>query len=181
MWSNSCAQHRRPGPTQRQHICKDLTAMVAHYSPVCAAMRPYASLAAACCVHVQVYDVAWCPTNSAVFAAVTADGRLELWDFAVSTLRPVCQHAVTKHAMTALMFAKVGCWGLCWAKGLQCLGSAHVCAAWMLARVLKTASCPSCSLACVVSFMVCTCSAASCRTLLSLCQQLMQACCRCTG
>lgn len=42
-----------------------------------------------------------------MFAAVTADGRLELWDFAVSTLRPVCQHAVTKTAMTALLFAKV--------------------------------------------------------------------------
>jgi WD40 repeat protein len=58
-------------------------------------------------VHLQVYDVAWCPSNSTVFAAVTADGRLEVWDFAVSTLRPVCQHAVTKNAMTALLFAKV--------------------------------------------------------------------------
>jgi WD40 repeat protein len=55
----------------------------------------------------QVLDVAWCPSNSTVFAAVTADGRLELWDFAVSTLRPACQHAVTKAAMTALLFAKV--------------------------------------------------------------------------
>jgi WD40 repeat protein len=55
----------------------------------------------------QVFDVAWCPGNSTVFAAVTADGRLELWDFAVSTLRPVCQHAVTQTAMTALLFAKV--------------------------------------------------------------------------
>lgn len=49
-----------------------------------------------------------------MFAAVTADGRLELWDFAVSTLRPVCQHAVTKTAMTALLFAKVS-----QAKGIQ--------------------------------------------------------------
>lgn len=55
---------------------------------------------------VQVYDVAWCPSNSTVFAAVTADGRLELWDFAVSTLRPVCQHAVTR-TMTCLLFAQV--------------------------------------------------------------------------
>lgn len=58
-------------------------------------------------VLLQVYDVAWCPSNSTVFAAVTADGRLEVWDFAVSTLRPVCQHAVTKNAMTTLLFAKV--------------------------------------------------------------------------
>lgn len=56
---------------------------------------------------VQVLDAAWCPNNSTVFGAVTADGRLELWDFAVSTLRPVVQHAVTKCAMTALLFAKV--------------------------------------------------------------------------
>jgi hypothetical protein len=34
-------------------------------------------------------------------------GRLELWDFGASTLRPVVQHASTKCAMTALLFAKV--------------------------------------------------------------------------
>eukprot|EP00879_Flechtneria_rotunda_P011374 GHRR01011880.1.p1 GENE.GHRR01011880.1~~GHRR01011880.1.p1 ORF type:complete len:526 (+),score=206.29 GHRR01011880.1:689-2266(+) len=54
----------------------------------------------------EVLDVQWCPSNSTVFGAVTAGGRLELWDFAVSTLRPVVQHANTKCALTALMFAK---------------------------------------------------------------------------
>jgi hypothetical protein len=56
----------------------------------------------------EVLDVQWCPSNSTVFGAVTAGGRLELWDFGASTLRPVLQHASTKCAMTALLFAKVG-------------------------------------------------------------------------
>jgi hypothetical protein len=54
-----------------------------------------------------VVDAAWCPHNSTVFGAVTSDGRLELWDFAASTLRPVTQHALTKCGMTALLFAQV--------------------------------------------------------------------------
>jgi hypothetical protein len=57
----------------------------------------------------EVLDVQWCPSNSTVFGAVTAGGRLELWDFGASTLRPVVQHASTKCAMTALLFAKVSC------------------------------------------------------------------------
>eukprot|EP00878_Enallax_costatus_P035291 GHUV01039308.1.p1 GENE.GHUV01039308.1~~GHUV01039308.1.p1 ORF type:complete len:168 (+),score=27.02 GHUV01039308.1:321-824(+) len=56
----------------------------------------------------EVLDVQWCPNNSTVFGAVTAGGRLELWDFAVSTLQPVVQHALTKTSMTGLLFAKVG-------------------------------------------------------------------------
>lgn len=75
---------------------------------------PAACFPACCPACTQVYDVAWCPSNSTVFAAVTADGRLEVWDFAVSTLRPVCQHAVNKAAMTALLFAKVGWAHLAW-------------------------------------------------------------------
>lgn len=55
----------------------------------------------------EVVDVQWCPNNSTVFGAVTAGGRLELWDFAVSTLQPVVQHALTKTSMTGLLFAKV--------------------------------------------------------------------------
>ncbi|KAF6261369.1 hypothetical protein COO60DRAFT_1625359 [Scenedesmus sp. NREL 46B-D3] len=54
----------------------------------------------------EVLNVQWCPSNSTVFGAVTAGGRLELWDFSASTLRPVVQHASTKCAMTALLFAK---------------------------------------------------------------------------
>jgi len=34
----------------------------------------------------EVLDVQWCPSNSTVFGAVTAGGRLQLWDFSVSTL-----------------------------------------------------------------------------------------------
>ncbi|WIA16426.1 hypothetical protein OEZ85_013115 [Tetradesmus obliquus] len=54
----------------------------------------------------EVLDVQWCPSNSTCFGAVTAGGRLELWDFGANTLRPVVQHASTKCAMTALLFAK---------------------------------------------------------------------------
>ncbi|CAG9464388.1 unnamed protein product [Pedinophyceae sp. YPF-701] len=38
---------------------------------------------------VQINDVAWCPSNSTIFAAATAGGSLELWDLAVSTLKPI--------------------------------------------------------------------------------------------
>ena len=34
-------------------------------------------------------DVCWCPDNSTVFASVTGDGRLDVWDISVSTLDPV--------------------------------------------------------------------------------------------
>lgn len=71
----------------------------------------------------EVLDVQWCPNNSTVFGAVTAGGRLELWDFAVSTLRPVVQHAMTKTSMTALLFAKVGC--MLDACGNDCLSTSH--------------------------------------------------------
>jgi hypothetical protein len=60
-----------------------------------------------------VLDLQWCPSNSTVFGAVTAGGRLELWDFGASTLRPVVQHASTKCAMTALLFAKVSPYLVC--------------------------------------------------------------------
>jgi len=86
------------GPLTVSEAPLGATCLLTHCKLLC-------SMLCCCC---QVYDVAWCPSNSTVFAAVTADGRLELWDFAVSTLRPVCQHAVTKSAMTALLFAKVG-------------------------------------------------------------------------
>jgi hypothetical protein len=52
-----------------------------------------------------VYDVAWCPSNSTVFVTATAGGRVELWDFSASTLRPVVQHVATKARMTAAQFA----------------------------------------------------------------------------
>ena len=50
--------------------------------------------------------MAWCPSNSTVFAAATAGGRLELWDFSASTLRPVVQHVMTKARMTTVTFAR---------------------------------------------------------------------------
>jgi len=55
-----------------------------------------------------VLDAQWCPSNSTAFGAVTAGGRLEIWDMAASTLRPVSQHVSTKDRMTALSFAPAG-------------------------------------------------------------------------
>lgn len=41
-----------------------------------------------------VNDVVWAPKDSTVFASVTGDGRVEIWDVSQTTLRPViCYHA----------------------------------------------------------------------------------------
>jgi WD40 repeat protein len=37
----------------------------------------------------SITDVAWCPDNSTVFAAVTQSGKLQIWDLSVSCLDPV--------------------------------------------------------------------------------------------
>ena len=36
-----------------------------------------------------INDIAWCPGNSTVFACVTVDARLQLWDLSVSAIDPV--------------------------------------------------------------------------------------------
>eukprot|EP00607_Mallomonas_marina_P008937 CAMPEP_0182422554 /NCGR_PEP_ID=MMETSP1167-20130531/8285_1 /TAXON_ID=2988 /ORGANISM="Mallomonas Sp, Strain CCMP3275" /LENGTH=1009 /DNA_ID=CAMNT_0024600719 /DNA_START=93 /DNA_END=3122 /DNA_ORIENTATION=- len=36
-----------------------------------------------------VSDISWCPGNSTVFAAVTRDARLQIWDLSVSAIDPV--------------------------------------------------------------------------------------------
>lgn len=36
-----------------------------------------------------VTDISWCPGNSTVFAAVTADAKLQIWDLSVSAIDPV--------------------------------------------------------------------------------------------
>jgi len=42
---------------------------------------------------VQFNDLAWSPSNATVFAAATSAGDLQLWDLAVSTLKPVAVHS----------------------------------------------------------------------------------------
>jgi WD40 repeat protein len=37
----------------------------------------------------SVSDVSWCPGNSTVFACVTMDAKLQIWDLSVSALDPV--------------------------------------------------------------------------------------------
>jgi hypothetical protein len=37
----------------------------------------------------SVNDICWCPGNSTVFAAVTSDAKLQIWDLSVSNIDPV--------------------------------------------------------------------------------------------
>jgi dynein intermediate chain 1 len=53
-----------------------------------------------------VNDAAWSPISSTAFAAVTADGRLDLWDLETSTLDPVA-HIEVDSPLSAVAFAPV--------------------------------------------------------------------------
>lgn len=37
----------------------------------------------------SINDISWCPRNSTIFGAVTADAKLQIWDIAVSDIDPV--------------------------------------------------------------------------------------------
>lgn len=55
-----------------------------------------------------VNDVRWCPHNSTVFADVTDSGAVEVWDMAISTLRPVVGFAHPEgdeHKFISLLFS----------------------------------------------------------------------------
>ena len=41
---------------------------------------------------VAINDVVWCPGNATVFASVTASGKLQIWDLAVSSIDPVVNY-----------------------------------------------------------------------------------------
>ena len=47
-----------------------------------------------------VTDVCWCPDNSTVFAAVTQNGMLQIWDLSVSCLDPVVSYDTTVDDVT---------------------------------------------------------------------------------
>jgi WD40 repeat protein len=47
-----------------------------------------------------ITDVCWCPDNSTVFAAVTQNGMLQIWDLSVSCLDPVVNYDTTKDDVT---------------------------------------------------------------------------------
>ena len=36
-----------------------------------------------------INDIAWCPDNSTIFAAVTADAKLQIWDINASSIDPL--------------------------------------------------------------------------------------------
>ncbi|RKP00336.1 hypothetical protein CXG81DRAFT_19698 [Caulochytrium protostelioides] len=52
-----------------------------------------------------VMDVEWAPWSPTLLAAVTNDGRIEIWDLAHSTLDPVISHPVLERHFTACRFA----------------------------------------------------------------------------
>jgi WD40 repeat protein len=43
----------------------------------------------------EVTDASWCPAQSTLLACTTTGGQIQLWDLAVSTLRPVDSHKLT--------------------------------------------------------------------------------------
>ena len=51
-----------------------------------------------------VSDICWSPTNSTIFAAVTGDGRVDVWDISANTLDPV-QSVQTDRRLTTVKFA----------------------------------------------------------------------------
>ncbi|TPX30656.1 hypothetical protein SeMB42_g07886 [Synchytrium endobioticum] len=52
-----------------------------------------------------VLDVAWCPHASTVFACVSANGRLEVWDLMFSGLDPAIIHPVLDRQLTTVSFS----------------------------------------------------------------------------
>ena len=49
-------------------------------------------------------DVQWSPTNSTAFASATKDGRIEVWDMKMSTLKPVVCLDVEDVSLNCLLF-----------------------------------------------------------------------------
>lgn len=54
-----------------------------------------------------VADCQWSPHSSTIFGSVTEDGKLQIWDLTVSTLKPVLSHdVVSDGALTSVLFAE---------------------------------------------------------------------------
>lgn len=52
-----------------------------------------------------VCDVAWAPFSSSVFAAVTADAKVHVFDLNINRLEPICEQKVVKKAkLTRIIF-----------------------------------------------------------------------------
>ncbi|KAK9829743.1 hypothetical protein WJX72_007628 [[Myrmecia] bisecta] len=53
----------------------------------------------------EVNDVQWCPSSSTVFGDVTGGGRLQIWDIACSTVKPIAQHELEGVKQLCMLFA----------------------------------------------------------------------------
>ena len=70
--------------------------------------RPIMSWDLSCAVG----DIAWAPYSSTVFAAVTSDGKVHIFDLAANKHEPFCEQKVVKRAhLTHVLFNQYGaCW-----------------------------------------------------------------------
>eukprot|EP00605_Chrysophyceae_sp_TOSAG23-4_P002671 GSChrysophyteH1.ASY1.ANO1.2947.1 assembled CDS len=56
-----------------------------------------------------ISDVCWCPDNSTVFAAVTQNGMLQIWDLSVSCLDPVVNYDTTDNDRNRVLTSVAFC------------------------------------------------------------------------
>ena len=55
--------------------------------------------------HDSVLDIAWSPHNSCVWASVSRDGRVEIWDLESSAIDPVIQHQTLEKSLSCVLFS----------------------------------------------------------------------------
>ncbi|XP_076354403.1 dynein intermediate chain 2, ciliary-like isoform X2 [Tachypleus tridentatus] len=53
-------------------------------------------------LHAEVGDIAWAPYSSTVFAAITANGKVHIYDLSVNKHLPICQQTVEQKKKTKL-------------------------------------------------------------------------------
>jgi WD40 repeat protein len=63
--------------------------------------KPIFSMRATEDSHFAINDICWCQDNSTVFAAVTQNGMLQIWDMSVSCLDPVVCYNTSQDDVTA--------------------------------------------------------------------------------
>eukprot|EP00455_Lapot_gusevi_P031582 TRINITY_DN3429_c0_g2_i7.p1 TRINITY_DN3429_c0_g2~~TRINITY_DN3429_c0_g2_i7.p1 ORF type:complete len:293 (-),score=69.10 TRINITY_DN3429_c0_g2_i7:136-1014(-) len=56
--------------------------------------------------HDYVTDICWSPFNSTVFASVTRDARIEVWDLEDNTLDPYIRHQVEGKSLNCVVFGR---------------------------------------------------------------------------
>jgi WD40 repeat protein len=52
-----------------------------------------------------VSDIQWSPNVSTIFASVTGDGYVNIWDMSISTLDPIISEKILPHKPTCIRFS----------------------------------------------------------------------------